>query len=113
MWHTLQKGPLALTQAAVQPAIVQLTPAAISRLLCAQVLFTDGLWVPLVNVQNVYVLPGIPRLFKQMLAAHQGRFNGPPFLSAVLYTNTPEGDLAGMPLAQQTGLSERPVPPPE
>lgn len=75
-----------------------LASKGVSMRRCAQVLFTEGLWVPLVNVQNVYVLPGIPRLFKQMLGAHQERFNGPPFLSAVLYTNVPEGDLAGTPL---------------
>ena len=28
---------------------------------CMQVLVTEGLWVPLVHVQGVYVLPGIPR----------------------------------------------------
>ena len=28
-----------------------------------QVLVTDGLWVPLVNLNNVYMLPGIPKLF--------------------------------------------------
>lgn len=32
-----------------------------------ETLWTDGLWVPLVVVRNVYVLPGIPRLFEQML----------------------------------------------
>ena len=39
----------------------------------AEVLFTEGLWVPLVNVGGVYILPGIPRLFQSMVAAHQVR----------------------------------------
>ena len=50
--------------------------------------------MPLVCIQGVYVLPGIPRLFKQMLGAHKDRFQGPPFVSAAVYTHTPEGDLA-------------------
>ena len=60
-----------------------------------QVLVTEGLWVPLVHIQGVYILPGIPRLFQQMVSAHQDRFNGPPFLSTALYTHMGEGDLAG------------------
>ena len=31
-----------------------------------EVLYTDGLWVPLVNCDNTYILPGIPRLFQAM-----------------------------------------------
>jgi molybdenum cofactor synthesis domain-containing protein len=31
-----------------------------------EVVFTPGLWVPLVRVGNVLVLPGVPRLFHQM-----------------------------------------------
>ena len=63
--------------------------------LAMQVLVTEGLWVPLVHIQGVYILPGIPQLFQQMVSAHQERFNGPPFLGAALYTNMGEGDLAG------------------
>ncbi len=37
----------------------------------SEVLFTEGLWVPLVNVGGVYILPGIPRLFQAMVSAHQ------------------------------------------
>lgn len=32
-----------------------------------ETLWTEGLWVPLAVVRNVYVLPGIPRLFQKML----------------------------------------------
>lgn len=32
-----------------------------------ETLWTDGLWVPLAVVRNVYVLPGIPKLFQRML----------------------------------------------
>lgn len=34
-----------------------------------ETLWTDGLWVPLAVVRNVYILPGIPKLFENMLQA--------------------------------------------
>ncbi|KAG1663065.1 hypothetical protein FOA52_011585 [Chlamydomonas sp. UWO 241] len=64
----------------------------------SEVLFTPGLWVPLVNLQGVYILPGIPRLFQSMVLAHQERFTGPAAHFVALYTSLGEGDLAG-PLA--------------
>jgi len=80
-----------------------------------EVLFTDGLWVPLVKVAGearwgpvleggpasaaraagAYVLPGIPRLFQKMLQAHApGRFAGPLAASADLFSSAGEGDVA-------------------
>lgn len=41
-----------------------------------EVLFTPGLWVPLVVVDRVYILPGIPRLFQSMVSAQQVRGRG-------------------------------------
>ena len=60
----------------------------------AEVLITPGLWVPLVALRSVYVLPGIPRLFRAMLEAHLGRFRGPQAHAAALWTNIGEGELA-------------------
>jgi len=57
----------------------------------AEVLYTDGLWVPLVNLQGVYILPGIPSLFQRMIEAHADRFKGAAAHSATLYTNLGEG----------------------
>ena len=34
-------------------------------------LCSPGLWVPLVVVDRVYILPGIPRLFQSMVSAQQ------------------------------------------
>jgi len=55
---------------------------------------TPGCWVPLAQVENVFVLPGIPWLFKQMMEANAGLFRGPQSSSARLYTHAGEGDLA-------------------
>ena len=59
---------------------------------------TPGLWVPLVVVENVHVLPGIPALFTQMLEANAHHFHGPALYRALVFTNQSEGDLAA-PLA--------------
>lgn len=64
-------------------------------IMAVQVLRTPGMWVPLVNLQNVYILPGIPRLFQAMIGTHRERFQGPATLSEELYSNLGEGDLAG------------------
>jgi molybdopterin-biosynthesis enzyme MoeA-like protein len=61
------------------------------------VLEVPGTWVPLVNLRGIYVLPGIPRLFRSMLEAHADRFAGPAYCQAELLTDMGEGDLAGGP----------------
>lgn len=67
-----------------------------------EVLVTPGLWVPLVVAGgNVYILPGIPRLFQSMIEAHGPRFTSgtSTFYATELYTQIGEGDVAG-PLTQ-------------
>jgi molybdenum cofactor synthesis domain-containing protein len=39
--------------------------------------FTDTLWVPIVQVRNVFVLPGIPMLFERLLNSLQHVLRGP------------------------------------
>ena len=62
-------------------------------------------WVPLVQIANVFVLPGVPWLYKQMLEANRGLFTGPQLLTRTLYTNTGEGDLAAALTAVATAHS--------
>eukprot|EP00002_Diphylleia_rotans_P009709 TRINITY_DN2006_c0_g1_i3.p1 TRINITY_DN2006_c0_g1~~TRINITY_DN2006_c0_g1_i3.p1 ORF type:complete len:294 (+),score=71.14 TRINITY_DN2006_c0_g1_i3:119-1000(+) len=57
-------------------------------------LWTPGLWVPIVVTRNVYILPGIPRLFEQMIEANAAHFVGTPKLLINVYTLKLEGDLA-------------------
>lgn len=52
------------------------------------------LWVPLVVVENVYVLPGVPDLFAHMLEGAASCFEGLPFYRVLLYTHRSEGDIA-------------------
>lgn len=55
---------------------------------------TGELWVPLVVVENVHILPGVPELFEQMLRAHAHRFRGLPLYRLELFTDQFEGDIA-------------------
>lgn len=55
---------------------------------------TPGLWVPLCVVENVYILPGIPRLFERMVDANLHRFQGTPIHRRVFATNVAEGDIS-------------------
>lgn len=61
----------------------------------SEVLVAPSLWVPVVNADNVYVLPGIPRLFKALVDAHIDRFRGPSGWQLVsIFTSAGEGDYA-------------------
>ena len=56
---------------------------------------TEDVWVPLVNLNGVYILPGIPRLFQGIINAHKDRFvGGAAFQTLSVYTSMGEGDLA-------------------
>ena len=54
-----------------------------------------GSWVPLVKAGgNVYILPGIPRLFQSMIENHESVFRGVQCYSSDIFLNLGEGDLA-------------------
>ncbi len=53
-----------------------------------------GLWVPVVQVHNVFVLPGIPALFERLLAALDHILVGVPITLCSVYTQQHEEDLA-------------------
>lgn len=49
---------------------------------------------PTVQIENVYVLPGIPQLFEAKLVALRPRFSADPYFMRAIYTNTLESALA-------------------
>jgi len=58
-----------------------------------KVLWTKDLWVPLVYVNNVYILPGIPSLFEKMIVENLDHFEGGVVLSRrFIFTEKYEGD---------------------
>ncbi|HUY26973.1 MAG TPA: competence/damage-inducible protein A [Candidatus Binataceae bacterium] len=49
---------------------------------------------PTVQIENVYVLPGIPQLFEAKLAALEPRFATDPYFMRAIYTTATEGVIA-------------------
>jgi molybdenum cofactor synthesis domain-containing protein len=49
---------------------------------------------PTVQVENVYVLPGIPQLFESKLNALKPRLHADPYFMRAIYTNSVESSLA-------------------
>jgi molybdenum cofactor synthesis domain-containing protein len=49
---------------------------------------------PTVQVENVYILPGIPQIFENKLMALLGRFATDPYFIRTIYTNAGEGTIA-------------------
>lgn len=59
------------------------------------VLWTSDLWVPLAVLDNVYILPGVPHLFSQMVESNRDHFVGTSAMfRRMIYSNSTEGDFA-------------------
>jgi len=58
--------------------------------------FSDGMMTPVVRVRNVYILPGVPELFRQLLGAMRERFRLRPVYMGQLFTRQAEGDIAAV-----------------
>jgi molybdenum cofactor synthesis domain-containing protein len=61
---------------------------------CEVVQPLEHLWVPVVVVENVHVLPGVPGLFSALIDGIEERFEGTPLHRVQLYTQKWEGDIA-------------------
>lgn len=59
-----------------------------------EIIQTEGLWLPLVVVKNVYILPGVPSLFEKLIHGIKNRFHGPAIERILIYTLSAEGDIA-------------------
>lgn len=60
----------------------------------AVLLDAGDMWFPLVSVENVYVLPGIPELLRKKFESVRDRFRGIPFVLKKVYVNVHESDIA-------------------
>jgi FAD synthetase len=54
----------------------------------------DGLWLPAVTVENVYIFPGIPDLLRQKFDALKERFREQPYFLRRVYVKESEGNIA-------------------
>jgi molybdenum cofactor synthesis domain-containing protein len=60
---------------------------------CELVYGKDQIW-PVVAVKNVFILPGVPALFKRKFIDIRDRFRAEPVTVARVYINADEGDIA-------------------
>jgi molybdenum cofactor synthesis domain-containing protein len=54
----------------------------------------DGLWLPAVMIQNVYIFPGIPDLLRQKFDSIKERFREQPYVLRKVYVKESEGNIA-------------------
>jgi FAD synthetase len=54
----------------------------------------DGLWLPAVVVENVYIFPGIPDLLRQKFESIKERFREQPYVLRRVYVTEGEGSIA-------------------
>jgi FAD synthetase len=59
----------------------------------AELVYCDAVW-PVVAFRNVYILPGVPALFKRKFLDIRERFRASPVAVARVWTTGDEGDLA-------------------
>lgn len=60
-----------------------------------ELIFAGDLNFPTTRVENIYVLPGIPELFRAKFLALRARFAVDPFYLRVVYTRATESSIAG------------------
>jgi len=60
----------------------------------ASLLDSGDLWFPLVVIENVYVFPGVPELFRKKFDSSRERFRGVPFELRRVYVTVYESDIA-------------------
>lgn len=60
----------------------------------ATLLDSGDLWFPLVIVENVYILPGIPELLRKKFESARERFRGVPFVLKRVYVTRRESEIA-------------------
>lgn len=62
----------------------------------ATLLATEALFAPVVNIRNVYIFPGIPRILQERFHAIKERFRESPYFLKNVYVRYGEGIIAAM-----------------
>lgn len=57
--------------------------------------YLGGIGFPALRVENIYLLPGIPEMFRHMVTALRPRWRSDPFHLRVVYLRETEGAIAG------------------
>jgi molybdenum cofactor synthesis domain-containing protein len=62
----------------------------------ATLLATEALFAPVVNIRNVYIFPGIPKILQERFQAIKERFRDSPYFLKNVYVRYGEGIIAAM-----------------
>jgi molybdenum cofactor synthesis domain-containing protein len=62
----------------------------------AHLVESPGIWVPILEVEGFYLLPGVPQLFRLQFDAMAERFRGPPFFLRCIYVSEGEPAIAAI-----------------
>ena len=62
----------------------------------ATLLATEALFAPVVNIHNVYIFPGIPKILQERFHAIKERFREAPYFLKNVYVRYGEGIIAAM-----------------
>ncbi|MFZ5877038.1 MAG: competence/damage-inducible protein A [Nitrospirota bacterium] len=62
----------------------------------AMLIAAEGLRVPVLAVEKVYVFPGVPEVFRRKFQAIKARFRSPPFFLRTIYLGVGEEAVAGL-----------------
>ncbi len=62
----------------------------------ATLIAAEGLRVPVLAVEKVYVFPGVPEVFRRKFHAIKARFQNPPFFLRTIYLGVGEESVAGL-----------------
>ena len=60
----------------------------------AVLLATEALFAPVINIENVYIFPGIPRILQERFDAIKERFRGAPYFLKNVFVRYGEGVIA-------------------
>jgi molybdenum cofactor synthesis domain-containing protein len=77
---------------AERPAAVREKMASVPE--GAQLLMEPSLPIPVLQVENVYIFPGIPQLFRRKFESIKERFRELPYYVRLVYVNARESDFA-------------------
>ena len=62
----------------------------------AEMIRGAGLTIPVVRVENIYIFPGDPGIFRRKILAIKERFRSSPFYQRAIYIRLDEGEIAGL-----------------
>ncbi|MCR4318309.1 MAG: molybdopterin-binding protein [Planctomycetes bacterium] len=62
----------------------------------AELIYAGKLFVPVIKIENVYVFPGEPSIFRLKWEAIKESFRGEPYFIEVIYTHADEGEIADL-----------------